>query len=157
MASKPEIQYVDRFYVYGAAAAEKQLKQKEEPSFETARRPQKEQVHKVYVDLGAVLWTAAAMVLLAAMVFSGIRLNRMWQEKELMQSYVSNLQLNNSTLKHNYRISYNLEEIEKQATELGLIPEEEAEVRYVRVTIPEHKEKWTFFGNLKWFFEGLFE
>ena len=155
MAFKPEIQYVERFYVYGSEApAEKQAEQQKNQK--TPKLPKLE-VHKIYVDLGALIWTAAAIVLLAAMVFSGLRLNRMWQEKELMQSYVANLQLNHSTLQHNYRTSYNLEEVEKQARELGLVPEDQVETRYIRVSVPEPEDDWTFLGNVKWFFEGLFE
>ena len=155
MAGKPEIQYVERFYVYGSEVAVQ--KPQEQKTFETARKPEKEQIHKIYVDLGAVIWTAAAIVLMVSMVLSGLHLNKMWQEKELMQSYVYNLQKNNSTLQHNYRISYNLEEIEKQAAELGLVPEDQVETRYIRVTVPPHEEKWTFAENVRWFFEGLFE
>ena len=155
MAGKPEIQYVERFYVYGSEAPAE--KAREQQTAETAKRAQKLQVHKIYVDLGALIWTAAALVLMVTMVFSALRLNSMWEEKELMQSYVSNLQLNNSTLKHNYRISYNLEDIEKQAAELGLVPEDQVETRFVRVTVPEHEGKWTFAENVQWFFEGLFE
>ena len=156
MAMKPEIQYVERFYVYGSEVAAEKLQ--EQQAAEQARKQQKQlQVHKIYVDLGALIWTCAAIVLLAAMVFSGLRLNRMWNEKEAMASYVSGLQLENSNLQHNYRISYDLEEIAVQAEELGLVPESEAEVRYIRVSLPEPEEKWTFWGNLRWFFEGLFE
>ena len=155
MAHKPEIQYVERFYVYGSEVpAEKPQEQK---THKFLQRPEKNQIRRIYIDLSALIWTAAAVVLLVTMAFSAFHLNTMWQEKELMESYVDNLQLNNATLHHNYRISYNLEEIEKQAAELGLVPEAEIEQRYIRVSVPEPQEKWTFLGNLKWFFQGLFE
>ena len=154
MAQKPEIQYVERFYIYGSEVPAENTRDR---SGEPPHRKQSQPVRKIYLDLGAVLWTAAAVVLMLTMIFSAVHLTQMWEEKELMQSYVANLQLNNSTLKHNYRISYNLEEIEKQAAELGLVPEDQVEVRYVRVTVPEHEEEWTMWGNIKWFFEGLFE
>ena len=154
MAAKPEIQYVERFYVYGSEAPVRKTEEKPE---EAVRKQQKPQVQKIYVDLSAMIWTVTAFVLMAAMIFSGIHLNKMWQEKELMQSYVSNLQLNNTALRHNYRISYNLEEIQKQAEELGLVPEDQVETRYIRVSVPEPSEQWTIWGNIKWFFEGLFE
>ena len=154
MAQKPEIQYVERFYVYGSEAPVQAQKTEEE---EIVQKKEHLHVKKIYIDLSAILWTLAAVVLMTTMIVSGIHLSRMSAEKELMQDYVSFLQMRNATLQHNLRISYNLEEIEKQALELGLVPEDQAEIRYIRVSVPEHQENWTVWGNIKWFFEGLFE
>ena len=154
MAQKPEIQYVERFYIYGSEAPVPAEKTENE---ENVQKKEHLHVKKVYVDLSAILWTLAAVVLMTTMILSGVHLTRMNAEKELMQDYVSFLQMRNSTLQHNYRIGYNLEEIEKQALELGLVPEDQVETRYIRVSVPEHEEKWTVLGNIKWFFEGLFE
>ena len=154
MAQKPEIQYVERFYVYGSEVpAEIQQTEKEE----VVHKKEHLHVQKIYIDLSAILWTLAAVVLMATMILSGVHLTKMSAEKDLMQDYVSFLQTRNAALQHNYRISYDLEEIEKQAAELGLVPEDQVENRYIRVSVPEHEEKWTFFGNIKWFFAGLFE
>ena len=154
MTHKPEIQYVERFYIYGSEAPAQKPQEQKEHKF---LKPQKLQVKKIYIDLGALVWTVAGVVLLSAMVMSAVNLNTMWEEKELMDSYVANLELNNATLHHNYRISYNLEEIKKQASELGLVPKDQVEQRYIRVSVPEKQDEWTFLGNLKWFFQGLFE
>lgn len=156
MAHKPEIQYVERFYVYGSEVAVQE--QQEQQAARQAEKARKQlQVHKIYVDLGALLWTAAAILLLGAMLFSAVNLSRMWQEKEQMAAYVSQLQLENSDLQHNYRIGYDLDEIAVQAQEMGLVPENQVEQRYIRVTVPQHQKGWTTWGNIQWFFEGLFE
>ena len=155
MAAKPEIQYVERFYVYGSEAAVK--KELEEQVAEKTQRKASVQVHKIYIDLTALLWTAAAILLMAAMIFSASQLTQMTRQRDLMQQYVSELQTNNAALRHNYRISYNLEEIKAQAEEIGLVPEDQVETRFIRVTIPEHEHKWTVLENIQWFFEGLFE
>ena len=154
MAQKPEIQYVERFYIYGSEAP---VQAQSSDTEEIVRKKEHLHVNKIYIDLSAILWTAAAVILMATMILSGVHLTRMNAEKELMQDYVSFLQTRNAELEHNYRISYNLEEIQQQAAELGLVPQDQVETRYIRVSVPEHKEKWTAWGNIKWFFEGLFE
>ena len=152
MTQKPEIQYVGQFYVYGSEAAVP--KKKEEKQL--IPKEHKEKLHRIYIDPLALAGIAAAIGLLAALVMGGIRLSRMWEARNYMDSYVSYLSLNNSTLKHNYRISYNLEEVEKMALDIGMVPESQVETRYVRVTVPEHKKAPTTWENIKWFFEGLF-
>ena len=152
MVQKPEIQYVDQFYVFGseAPAKKKKLFKPAEPK-KTAVR-----YHKIYIDLGALLGLLAAAVLTAALVMGAINLSNQWQEHDLMEDYVSYLKLNNSTLQHNYRISYDLEQVEKMALDLGLVPESEVETRYIRVQMPEPQKPWTIWENIRWFFEGLF-
>ena len=155
MAAKPEIQYIERFYVYGSeVAAQKEL---EEQAEEKKHKKANLQIHKIYIDLTALLWTAAAIVLMASMIFSASRLVQMTEQRDLMQHYVSELQANNAALRHNYRISYDLEQIREQANEIGLVPEDQVETRFIRVTLPEHKHKWTMIENIQWFFQGLFE
>lgn len=153
MVQKPEIQYVGQFYVYGSEAPAP----KKKTFREMLPKTEHTKVHRVYIDLTALLGIAVAIALTAALVMGGIRLNNLWEEHNLMESYVSSLRLNHATLEHNYRISYDLEEVEKMALELGLVPESEVETRYIRVTMPEHKHKWTAWENIQWFFEGLFE
>ena len=155
MAGKPEIQYVERFYVYGSEAAVKKELEEQVPERHQKKAPS--QVRKVYVDLTALIWTAAAILLLAAMIYSAGQLVEMTHQRDIMQQYVSELQTNNGTLKHNYRISYDLDLIRQQAEEIGLVPEDQVETRFIRVTTPEHKHKWTMLENIQWFFEGLFE
>ena len=154
MAQKPEIQYVERFYIYGSEAPVPAQKTENE---ENVQKKEHLHVKKVYVDLSAILWTLAAVVLLTTMILSGVHLTKMSAERDLMQDYVSFLQTRNASLQHNYRISYNLEDIEKQALEMGLVPADQVETRYIRVSVPEHQETWTTWDNIKWFFEGLFE
>ncbi len=153
MVQKPEIQYVGQFYVYGSEAPQPK-KKKEEVLLPKER---KVRLHRVYIDLTALLGIAAAAALTVALVMGGIRLNTLWKEHNRMQDYVTSLRLDNAALQHTYRTSYNLEDVEKMAGELGLVPESEVETRYIRVTVPEHKHKWTLWENIQWFFEGLFE
>ena len=153
MTQKPEIQYVGQFYVYGSEAAvpkKKEVKQ-------LIPKEKKAAVHRIYIDPLALAGIVVAIGLLTALVLGGMKLSSLWEERNYMDSYVSYLQVNNSTLRHNYHISYNLEEVEKMALDMGLVPESEVETRYIRVTVPEHKHQWTAWENIKWFFEGLFE
>ena len=152
MTQKPEIQYVGQFYVYGSEAVAPKKKEVKE----LIPKEKKEKLHRIYIDPLAIVGIVAAIGLLTALVMGGIRLTRMWEQRNYLESYVSHLSVDNATLHHNYRISYDLKEIEKMALDMGLVPESEVETRYVRVTVPAHKQEPTLWENIKWFFEGLF-
>ena len=152
MTQKPEIQYVGQFYVYGSEAVAPKKKEVKE----LIPKEKKEKLHRIYIDPLALVGIVAAIGLLTALIMGGIRLTRMWEQRNYLESYVSYLSVDNATLHHNYRISYDIKESEKMALDMGLVPESEVETRYVRVTVPEHKQEPTVWENIKWFFEGLF-
>ena len=153
MQRKTEIQYVDQFYVYGSEALAAKKKQEKL----VLPREQHQKVHKIYIDPVALLGIVSALVLLTALIFGAVKLNTLWQEHHAMENYLSELRLENANLEHNYRISYDLEDIKTMASAIGLVPQEEVETRYVRVTMPAPKPKHTRMDDIKWFLNGLFE
>ena len=150
MAQKAEIQYVSQFYDYGESASQKKKRRKQE------REEKPVKIHTFHVDLVALCGILSALVLLSALIFGGLHLNGMWRQNRDMSRYLSQLKTDNAQLMHAYSGSYTLEDIRTMADTLGLVPESEMEVRYVRVTHPEPEPEPTYLDNVLWFLKGLF-
>lgn len=154
MAQKPEIQYVGQFYVHGSEAVAPRQKQKKTPRAQTREKPRK--IHRIYVDPVATVGILVAVVMLTVMVIGAIHLETMWEEHHAVNELVSELKRENAALEHNFRLSYDLEEIRKLAETLELVPISEAQVQEVRITPPVPKPERTWWDDVLWFFEGLF-
>lgn len=156
MAQKPEIQYVGQFYIHGSEA--KKLAQKKEQKKAKTQLPQHrfERVRKVYVDPLAIASLCMAAVLLVTMVLGTLSLQSAWQDLEIAQQRVFELQNQNVTLTAQYRSGYDLDEVRSAALALGMIPVEEAQVMNLHVTVPVKRPEPTFLEDMIWFLEGLF-
>ena len=155
MASKPEIQYVGQFYVYGSEAA--QVAPKWRPRFQLPRpRLELEKIEKIYVDPVALIGLVVAAVMLIAMVVCACQIHSSWQEYEEMSHYLSELKRENARLEHNYYTSYDLQEVEAQAIAMGLVPLDQIPTLSVRVTVPVPEPEETAWDEFVWFIQGLF-
>ena len=155
MAKKPEIQYVGQFYVYGSEAqvvAPKKRKQFQLPK----PRIELEKIEKIYVDPVALIGLTVAVVMLVCMVVGACQIRSCWREYETMSHYVSQLQVENARLEHNYHISYDLADVEAKALAMGLVPMEEIPTMSVRVIVPTPEAEETAWDELVWFVKGLF-
>ena len=152
MAQKAEIQYVSQFS--GCGSDDKPKKKRREKEFLPQQKEQK--LHKVPVDLVALLGILSAVLLLCALIFGGFHLNRMWKEHTQMKEYLGQLKSRNATLQHEYNSTVKIDDVKTMADSIGLVPESESEVRYVRVTPPEPRPKETWKDDLQWFLDGLF-
>jgi len=79
-----------------------------------------------------------------------------WQELDIAQQRVFELQNKNVALTAQYRSGYDLDEVRSAALALGMIPVEEAQVMSLHVTVPVQQPEPTFLENMVWFLEGLF-
>lgn len=156
MANKPEIQYVGQFYIYGSEARE--LAKKKEQKKANTKLPlhRFERVRKIHVDVLALTSLVTAGILLVAMVMGALSLQSAWQELEIAQQYVYELQDTNRVLTAQYRSSYNLEEIRSAALALGMVPLDDSQVRKLKVTMPVPEPEPTLLEDILWFWNGLF-
>lgn len=156
MIQKPEIQYIGQFYVYGSEA--RKLEQKTRRKRPKTRLPmaRMERIEKIRVDPVALVGITVAIVMLAVMVVGVLQIQEDWQAYSRMSTYVSQLKRENAELRHTYRASYDLEDIQKKASGLGLVPKEDVKTVRVAVSIPTPEPEPTFWEELVWFWEGLF-
>ena len=155
MARKPDIQYIDKFYVHGSEARVLELK----PQKRKAKTvlpdayPVKEKV--IHVDLLSMCAIAVAVTMIALMVMGCFQLKAAYDRSAAMSHYVIALQNQNLDLTKTYYNGFDLEDIEQKALSLGMIPKEDALVLKISGTIPEEAPAPTMWENIKWFMEGL--
>lgn len=154
MARKPDIQYV-RYYTDGSAA--RQLEVYSPRKNKTAApRPRKQKGYVIYVDPLAVGGILLAAVMLVMMLVSSIRLVVARQELSNAQAYVTTLTQSNEQLRKTYDASYDLEEVEKSALALGMIPISQATTIFVDVEEVEIIEEPTFWERVSMKLAELF-
>ena len=131
MARKPDIQYV-RYYTYGSAARQIEVRSPQKRKT-AAPRPRKQQGYVIYVDPLAVAGILLAVVMLVSMLVGSIQLAVAKQQLSDAKAYVTTLSQNNEQLRKTYEEGYDLEELEKSALALGMIPASQAKTIFVEI------------------------
>lgn len=154
MAQKTEVQYIDRFYVFGSEAPK------------TAPKPPKPQVkkpavkldrpQKVYIDPIALGGMVVAVVMLCLLVAGGIHLSDTRAEYDRAKAQLVALKRQNAQLEHTYHTSYDPEEIRQQAVSQGMIPAEEAERFTAVFYVPQAPEEPTAWERFWYSFAEMF-
>lgn len=155
MAKKPDARYVQ---IYNPGSTAKKLDFP--PRKEKFRLP-KPKVHKehrkvIYVDPLALCATAAAGILLIAMVAGMIRLGDTGSRMESLESSVSVLQQENVQLRQEFEGIYDPVAVEYQAREDGMISSEEAQHVSMELTVPQPQKELSFWERTRLFFSELF-
>ena len=157
MAAKPEIQYVGQFYVYGSEAKKLEPKRHERKRTAVLEQPKIEQTRVISVDPVALIGLVVAAAMLVCLAVCAMQIGETWQEYEAVTDYMAQLMMENASLKHEYVNSYDLAEVEATALALGMIPATEANTIILPVHIPTAEAEPTFWEDLVWFAQGLFE
>lgn len=159
MAEKTKIQYIN-FYSAGSVARKYDLtkpvyEQPRYPEPEIQTQPRKRTV--VRVDPLAVCSIVVSVVMLVLMVAGVFQLWESWQQEQALTAYVQQLAEQNQVLEETYRSGYDLEQIEKEALALGLVPVEQVQHITLPVSRPaEVPAEATLWEALAAFFGGLF-
>ena len=158
MVRKPDIQYIQQFYVYGSEARvveTKPVKKKPRTVLPKAKS-QVQQVTKIYVDPVALCGLIVASVMLVVMVVGLLQFREASQANTAMENYVTALQEKNEELTAQYQELYDLERVREKALAIGMVPAEENPPIALSVTIPEPEPEPTIWEDFLWFLEGLF-
>ena len=156
MTRKPEIQYVGQFYIHGSEA--RVLAPEKEQKKPRSRLPLQylEKIEKIYIDPVALVSMAVALFMLVVMVLGVVQMQNAWGEYDRMERKLETLQTQNIQLKHQYRNSYDLNDVREKAIALGMVPMSDVEAVTVMVTAPAAKPVRTLWDDVTWFFSGLF-
>ena len=154
MANKPEIQYVEQFFIPGSEAPQLQPQRGGQP----ARKPRVQQEKKIciLVDPVAMLGLVVAVTMLVLMAVGVYQYNAASQRNEAVNDYLLQLKDTNITREYQYRTKLDLEKVAEQAKALGMIPASEAQTITVHVEVPQPEPENTWWDDLVWFLEGLF-
>ena len=155
MVRKPDIQYIDKFYIHGSEARVLELKpqQKKAKTVLPSFYPKKETV--VRVDVLSLCAIAVAVTMIALMVVGCFQLKAAYDRNAVMSDYVISLQNENVELSQTYYAGFDPVDIQWKAQSLGMIPAEEARTMTMTVTMPVEEPVPTMWEDVVWFLKGL--
>ena len=155
MVKKPEIQYIDKFYVYGSEAKVLELKPKRKiRTILPLSAPDK--TIKIPVDPVAIGGIVVAVALLVTLVIGCVQYVQVYRQYRAMMDHVVVQQNMNVELRENYRSQIDLVEIRDKALALGMIPKEDAPVITIRAELPQREPEMTVWEDFVWLCKGLF-
>lgn len=155
MARQPEIQYINA-YVSGSMAYQMEVqpvRKKKKARLPKARREKK---FVVALDPVAICGIAVAAVMLVLLVVGFVRLQSAREDVYALQSYVNTLEQQNQQLQNTYASGYDLEEIEKIAFAMGMVPSSQVPHISVEIMVPQEVPEPTAWESFCAFLTGLF-
>ena len=156
MVKKPEIQYIDKFYVHGSEARVLELKPKRRIIKTVLPLSVPDKTIKIGVDPVAICGVVVAVALMVALVLGTVQYVQVCREYRAMMDYVVTVQNENVELRESYRSKVDLAAVEARALELGMIPIEQANKITIRVVQPVPEPEQTIWDEIEWFCKGLF-
>lgn len=157
MALQPDIMYVS-YYTAGSAAydLDRKVEKPKAAAVHKRRRPMKKQ-RVIAVDPVAVVGILVAVCMFFALI-SGVQQYRdTLEQNQKMQSYVEQLQHENTALQHTYENSYDADTVYEMATAIGMVPQNQVQHVQISVEIPRAQEvQLSFWENVSLFLTGLF-
>ena len=156
MVKKPDIQYIDQFYVHGSEARVLELKPKTRFAKTVLPLTAPDHTIKIAVDPVAISSIVVAVALLVMLVAGSVQYVEVCRKYQAMMDYVVTVQNENVVLQEDYRSRINLTEIEERALALGMIPAAQAQTITIRPTIPVQEPDMTVWEEFVWLLKGLF-
>lgn len=156
MVKKPEIQYIDKFYVHGSEARVLELKPKRRIIKTILPLSAPDKTIKIGIDPVAICGIVVAVALLVALVLGTVQYVQVCRDYRAMMDYVVSVQNKNVELRESFRTKVDLEAIEARALELGMIPIEMADRITIKVDKPVAEPEETIWDEIEWFCKGLF-
>ncbi len=155
MAPRVDVQYV-QFYTQGSAA--KQVAPAVSPNTGSLPRMKRRKMQKVCIDPVAILGMAVAACMLIMMIVGLVRLGTEQKRTAAMEQRVQLLQQENARLQAQFDAECDLEEIEKTALALGMVPAENVPQNIITVELPEisEPEPASLWQRIGIFLSGLF-
>ena len=155
MVKKPEIQYIDKFYVYGSEAKVLELKPKRRiKTILPLSVPDK--TIKIPVDPVAIGGILVAVALLVTLVIGCVQYVQVYRQYRTMMDYVVTEQNLNVELRETYESQIDLVQIRDKALSLGMIPREDAPTITIRAELPQREPEMTYWEEFVWLCKGLF-
>lgn len=156
MVKKPEIQYIDKFYVHGSEARVLELKPRRRIIKTVLPLSAPDKTIRIGIDPVAICGIVVAVALMVALVLGTVQYVQVCREYRAMMDYVVSVQNENVELRESYRSKVDLAAVEVRALELGMIPIEMAEKITIRVEQPVPEPEMTIWDEIEWFCKGLF-
>lgn len=155
MARKAEVRYIN-FYSAGSSAYKLDVMPAPEQEFKPVPKQRKAKKILLRVDPIAVAGVFLAFVMMIMMVVGLLQLGSAKRQAAQMQNYVLQLEAENRVLDAQYRASFDPEEIRQIATQMGMVPVEQAQQIQITVPVVEPVQEPTVWETVYTFLVGLF-
>lgn len=154
MAQRTDIRYV-RLYTDGTAARKLDVAR---PAANTTlpKKAKKQKKIILHVDPIAILGTVTAMVMLVIMVVSMFMLRDAQNKATVMEQRVEKVLMENQELQKEYESGYDLEQVERTALALGMVPKAQVQHVKLHVQVPQVQTPDTAWDQFVAFLTGLF-
>ena len=151
MAQRPDVQYI-RFYTEGSAAR----KVTTPAPMKTIRLPKVKKQMRLILRLDPIAIMSIVMaVVMSVLIFAGVsRLNEAKQQTAAMERYVTSLRADNEILQQTYQNGYDLEEVERMALAIGMIPKEQAQQLPLYIAQEQPQTQLSFWQTIYAFLTG---
>lgn len=155
MARKAEVRYIN-FYNVGSSAYK--LDTMPTPKKQAKPLPKQRKAQKILlrVDPIAVGGVLIACVMMILMVVGLFQLSSAKKQAVQMQTYVLKLEAENKALDTQYRAGFDPEEVRQIATQMGMVPAEQAQQIQITVPVTEPVQEPTVWDRVHTFLVGLF-
>jgi len=153
MARQIDVQYI-RYYTDGSSARQVapmfSLKQAVLP------KPRKQRRKVIRIDPVATLSIVVAVFMLLMMGIGIAEYVAVRHDAAVMEHYVAQLSAENAALRQEFEDGYDLEEVEKTALALGLVPKDQVRQVSIQVSAPVQQPTVTLWERIGTFLAGLF-
>jgi len=156
VANKPEIRYIN-YYTSGTAA------RKVEPQPERQKKPRLPKPRTeagrelvLRLDPVAIAGILVAAVLVVLMVVGVAHLYERQAQVRIAEQYLEQLKVENQQLQQTYANGYDLEEIEKYAIAMGMVPKDTLSQNTIHVVLPKPQVQPSPWEELWSFVKGMF-
>ena len=156
MERKPEIQYIDRFYVHGSEARVLELKPMRRFIKTVLPKAVPDHSIRIAVDPIALCGIVVAVAMLVCIVMGCSQYVQAYNTNQAMLDYVITLQNENVELTGEYESSYDLEDIRQKAMAIGMVPRSEAQVVSIHVEVPQPEPEMNIWATICWHFHEFF-
>lgn len=150
MAPKTEIQYVNRFYIFGSEVPKQKKSGIKLPELHLPKP------RKIYVDPAALCGMVAAVVMLCLLMVGVFRLRDARAEYSRAKAQLMELERENAQLGHTYHTGFDADEVRTLADSQGMVNADEAERFTAFVIVPQRPEKRTAWDDFLWRLSWLF-
>lgn len=154
MARQVDVRYI-RLYTDGTAARKLETAR---PAAKTTlpKKAKKQKKIVIHIDPVAVLGIITAVVMLVIMTASMFMLQDAQNRATVMEQKANALREENQALLAEYEAGYDLEEVERTALALGMVPSNQVQHIHLDVQIPQTPKEATTWDQITAFLAGLF-
>ena len=116
----------------------------------------KKKANAIYIDPVAALSILVAFCMVLTMTVGIVQFANARREAVEMEEYVAQLSERNDALNEEYRSGYDIQQIQKSAQALGMVPRESVETVSIQVTVPHQVQTVSLWERIGTFLTTIF-